>query len=89
MEPGVRTHDKFYLKEDRKHTPKEYFKFVVDKLPFSLNNKKVLDVGCGDGTLMEYLKIPKGAKYKLRVVIELEGEEKPACLADCLALAYK
>ena len=43
----------------------------------------------GRVSLMEYLKIPKGAKYKLRVVIELEGEEKPACLADCLALAYK
>ena len=43
----------------------------------------------GRVSLMEYLKIPKGAKYKLRVIIELEGEEKPACLADCLALAYK
>jgi len=43
----------------------------------------------GRVSLMEFLKIPKGAKYKLRVIIELEGEEKPACLADCLALAYK
>ena len=23
------------------------------------NNKKVLDVGCGDGTLMEYLKLTR------------------------------
>ena len=38
---------------------------------------------------MEFLKIRNGAKYKLSVVIELEGQEKPACIAECLALAYK
>jgi len=43
----------------------------------------------GRVSLLEYLKIPKGAKYKLQVVIELEGLEKPACVADCLALAYR
>ena len=43
----------------------------------------------GRVSLIDYLNIPMGAKYKLRVVIELEGEEKPACIADCLALAYK
>ena len=43
----------------------------------------------GRVSLIEYLKIPKGAKYKLQVVIELEGLEKPACVADCLALAYR
>ena len=43
----------------------------------------------GRVSLIDYLNIPMGAKYKLSVVIELEGEEKPACIADCLALAYK
>ena len=43
----------------------------------------------GRVSLMEFLKIRNGAKYKLSVVIELEGQEKPACIAECLALAYK
>lgn len=42
----------------------------------------------GRVTLAEFQTIPKGAKYKLKVVIELEGEEKPACVAEFLALAY-
>ena len=28
------------------------------------NNKRVLDVGCGDGTLMEYLKIYQQNDYR-------------------------
>jgi acyl dehydratase len=43
----------------------------------------------GRVSLMEFDSTPKGAKYKLKVVIELEGEEKPACVAELLALAYK
>jgi acyl dehydratase len=31
----------------------------------------------------------KGAKYKMKVIIELEGQDKPACIAEFLALAYK
>jgi acyl dehydratase len=42
----------------------------------------------GRVSLMEFQAIPNGAKYKLSVVIELEGQEKPACVAECLALAY-
>ena len=38
--------------------------------------------------LVEFDMIPKGAKYKLNVIIELEGQEKPACVAEFLALAY-
>ena len=38
--------------------------------------------------LAEFNIIPKGAKYKLNVIIELEGHEKPACVAEFLALAY-
>ena len=26
--------------------------------------------------------------YKLKVIIELKGQEKPACIAEFLALAY-
>ncbi len=43
----------------------------------------------GRVSLIEFLKIPKGAKYKLSIVIELEREKKPACIAECIALAYK
>ena len=38
--------------------------------------------------LSDFEMIPKGAKYKLNVTIELEGHEKPACVAEFLALAY-
>ena len=38
--------------------------------------------------LAEFNIIPNGAKYKLNVIIELEGQEKPACVAEFLALAY-
>lgn len=54
---SVRTHDKFYLKEDRKHTPKEYFKFIFKELDFDLaNNGKILDVGCSTGDFLWFLK---------------------------------
>jgi hypothetical protein len=37
---------------------------------------------------MEYDAVPGGAKYKMKIVFELKGEEKPACVAEFLALAY-
>ena len=37
---------------------------------------------------MEFTEIPGGAKYKLKVEIEIKGEYKPACVADFLALGY-
>jgi acyl dehydratase len=42
----------------------------------------------GRVVLADFKRIPKGAKYKLNVTIELEGQEKPACVAEFLALAY-
>jgi acyl dehydratase len=42
----------------------------------------------GRVSLMEYDAIPGGAKYKMKIVFELEGEEKPACVAEFLAMAY-
>lgn len=42
----------------------------------------------GRVSLMEYDAIPGGAKYKMKIIFELEGEEKPACVAEFLAMAY-
>ena len=42
----------------------------------------------GRVSLMEFTEIPSGAKYKLKIEIEIKGEDKPACAAEFLALAY-
>ncbi|MCR9287895.1 MAG: MaoC family dehydratase [Bacteroidetes bacterium] len=42
----------------------------------------------GRVSLMNYSDIPGGAKYTVKVVFELEGQEKPACVAEFVALAY-
>ena len=42
----------------------------------------------GRVSLLEFNSNPSGAKYKLKVIIELKGQEKPACIAEFLALAY-
>ncbi|MEM1322903.1 MAG: MaoC family dehydratase [Bacteroidota bacterium] len=39
-------------------------------------------------TLLDYLKIPGGARIKMKVVFELKGEEKPACVAEIIGQAY-
>jgi acyl dehydratase len=42
----------------------------------------------GRTSLMKFEEIPGGAKYTVKVVFELEGQEKPACVAEFVALAY-
>ena len=42
----------------------------------------------GRVSLMEFTEIPRGAKYKLKIEIEIKGEDKPACTAEFIALAY-
>lgn len=42
----------------------------------------------GRVSLLETTSIPGGVKYKLKIVFELKGEEKPACIAEFIALAY-
>jgi hypothetical protein len=37
---------------------------------------------------MEFTALPSGAKYKLEITIEIEGQDKPACVAELLVLAY-
>lgn len=42
----------------------------------------------GRVSLMEYEAIEGGAKYKVSVVFEVEGQVKPSCVAEFLAIAY-
>lgn len=42
----------------------------------------------GRVSLMTFDPFPGGAKYKVSIVFELEGEEKPACVAEFIAMAY-
>lgn len=53
-----RTHDKFYLSEDRKEQPKEYFKFIVKVAGKLLekDNITAIDVGCATGDFVYFLK---------------------------------
>jgi SAM-dependent methyltransferase len=55
-----RTHDAFYLTEDRKKNPKEYFKFVGSFIKKYQDKRsgitmKLLDVGCATGEFLYYL----------------------------------
>ena len=49
----VRTHDNLYLGEDRKHIPKEYFKFIKERAGNLCGD--VLDVGCATGDFLWFL----------------------------------
>jgi SAM-dependent methyltransferase len=57
----TRTHDNFYLNEDRSQTPKEYFKFLVRLTTERLGGKEpsrmdILDIGCASGDFLYYLR---------------------------------
>lgn len=54
----IRDHDKLYLAEDRKHQPKESFKFLADCADSFLRSRpqpRILDVGCATGDLLYFL----------------------------------
>lgn len=53
-----RTHDKFYLTENRKDNPKEYFKFIANIASPFLNNDSVsaIDIGCATGDFVYFLR---------------------------------
>jgi len=42
----------------------------------------------GRVSLMSVDLMEGGAKYKMKIVFELQGQEKPACVAEFLAMAY-
>lgn len=39
-------------------------------------------------TLQEYKAIPGGARYIMKLVFEIKGQEKPACIAEWVGQAY-
>ena len=39
--------------------------------------------------VMEYNQISKGAKFKLKVTVEIQHEQKPACVAELISLIYE
>jgi SAM-dependent methyltransferase len=54
----IQNHNQFYLAEDRRQAPKEYFKFLVEQASHSLAapSPKVLDIGCAAGDFLYYLR---------------------------------
>ncbi len=61
--------------------------YGLDKVRFP-NATKSDSTYRGKVSLLEFTEIPGGAKYKLKIEIEIKGENKPACIAEFLALAY-
>lgn len=61
--------------------------YGLDKVRF-MNAVKAGAELRGRISLMEFKAIDGGAKYKVKVVFEIKGEEKPACVAEFLAMVY-
>lgn len=61
--------------------------YGLDKVRFP-NATRVDSQIRGRVTLMEYMEIPNGARFKLGVYFELKGQEKPACVAEFIGQAY-
>ena len=59
---------------------KREFKIIADLLP---NNSRVLDVGCGDGTLMKYLANEKNIDVR---GLELNEKNVESCIAKGLSV---
>ncbi|MCX8210646.1 MAG: MaoC family dehydratase [Lewinella sp.] len=61
--------------------------YGLDKLRFTSPTPVGSQVR-GRVTLLEVEAKPPGVKYKLSIVFEREGQEKPVCVAEWLAMAY-
>ena len=61
--------------------------YGLDKVRFA-NATKSGALLRGRVSLLECSPIAGGAKYKMNIVFELKGEEKPACVAEFIAIAY-
>ena len=61
-------------------------KLWVDKVRFP--NATHSGAFRGRVSLLESNEIPGGVKYKVKIVFEIKGEDKPACVAEFLVIAY-
>ncbi|MBC8770044.1 enoyl-CoA hydratase/isomerase family protein [Arenibacter sp. BSSL-BM3] len=61
--------------------------YGLDKVRF-MNATRVGSLLRARVSLMEFDAFEGGGKYKLKIVFELKGEEKPACVAEFIAQAY-
>ncbi len=61
--------------------------YGTDKVRF-LNPVKVGSRVRGYGEFLEIKEVPGGYQSTLRVTIEIEGEEKPACVVDTISRYY-
>jgi SAM-dependent methyltransferase len=87
MAKAIRDHDKFYLKEDRKHQPKEYFKFILSNAKNHLDQyakPRILDIGCATGDFLFYLSslYPNASLTGIDVMSELLTRAKSE-VPDC------
>ena len=61
--------------------------YGLDKVRFPNATKSGAKIR-GRVRVLNFEEITGGGKYKLEIVFEIEGEEKPACVAEFIALAY-
>jgi|TARA_B100000795_G_scaffold222516_1_gene177462 acyl dehydratase len=61
--------------------------YGLDKVRF-INAAVVGSSIRGRVTLLSAEDVPGGLRYKMKLVFELKGEEKPACVAEFIAQAY-
>ena len=61
--------------------------YGLDKVRF-MNATRVGSLLRARVSLLEFNPLEGGGKYKLKLVFELKGEEKPACVAEFIAQAY-
>ena len=71
-----RTHDEFYVNENRYHEPKEMFKFIGEKLLKEnsiVDGLSICDFGCAAGEFLFYLQkiLPKAQLFGLDLLPEL------------------
>jgi|GEM_PF-73885 len=61
--------------------------YGLDKVRF-MNATRVGSLIRARVSLMEFSPFEGGGKYKLKIVFELKGEDKPACVAEFIAQSY-
>ena len=90
--PPISEHNSFYLAEDRRQQPKEYFKFLLQQTVTRLASPtvRVLDIGCATGDFLYYVRslYPKAELTGIDVSPEFTDKAKESvpdasfCVAD-------